>query len=227
MFVVGIDGCRAGWVSFHVEIATRVATVDLVNLVELLRDQPNGLLALAIDIPIGLLEVPRPCDLAARKLLGQPRGSSVFPPPCRAALAATTYADACRINSLHTGRKISRQAFGIVPKIREVDEAMTPFAQDWAFEVHPEMCFWALNESRPMLKGKKSASGKAQRLSLLRTVFPEMDIHIKSRRPGIEADDVIDAAAAAWTALRHSEGRARQVCPPEVDARQISATIWY
>lgn len=224
---MGVDGCRAGWVSFRVEIATRVTTVELVNLAGVLRDKPKELLALAIDIPIGLLEVPRPCDLAARKLLGQQRGSSVFPPPCRAASAAITYADACRINSLHTGRKISRQAFGIAPKIREVDEAITPASQKWALEVHPEVCFWALNENRPMLNGKKSASGKAQRLSLLRTVFPEMAIHIKSRRPGIGADDVIDAAAAAWTALRHSEGRARQVCPPEVDARQICAAIWY
>jgi predicted RNase H-like nuclease len=26
---------------------------------------------------------------------------------------------------------------------------MTPERQEWAFEVHPEVCFWALNGERP------------------------------------------------------------------------------
>ncbi|MFZ1053021.1 MAG: DUF429 domain-containing protein [Candidatus Sulfotelmatobacter sp.] len=29
-------------------------------------------------------------------------------------------------------------------KIKQVDDAMTPECQQWAFEVHPEFCFWAL-----------------------------------------------------------------------------------
>lgn len=90
---------------------------------------------LAIDIPIGLLDGTRACDTAARKLLGQPRGSSVFPSPCRAAIQVASYGDACDANELRTGRKLSRQTWGIAPKIKQVDDAMTTACQDWAFEV--------------------------------------------------------------------------------------------
>jgi len=227
MFVMGVDGCHAGWVCFRVELSSRTTSVQLVNLRGLLRCRPEGLLALAIDIPIGLLDGPRACDLAARKLLGQPRGSSVFPAPCRRATRAATYEDACKANFLATGRKISRQAWGIAAKIREIDEVITASSQEWAFEVHPEVCFWAMNGREPLLNGKKSAEGKSERLSLLRNIFPGINSHIAATLPGVGVDDVIDAAAAAWTALRHSEGCAEHVCEPEEDSLRIAASIRY
>ena len=87
-FVAGVDGCKAGWVCFKL-YETGAMAVDVVNVTELLVGRPDGLQALAIDIPIGLMDGPRACDKAARTKLGTPRGSSVFPPPCRAALAAS------------------------------------------------------------------------------------------------------------------------------------------
>jgi predicted RNase H-like nuclease len=48
------------------------------------------------------------------------------------------------------------------------------------------------------------------------------------RRPsGVGKDDLLDAAAAAWTALRLHRGEARQVCEPEHDGRGLAAGIWY
>jgi len=40
-------------------------------------------------------------------------------------------------------------------------------------------------------------------------------------------DDLLDAAVAAWTALRLWKGEARQVCEPERDDEGLMATIWY
>src|SRR5947207_10523022 len=142
MWAAGVDGCRGGWVSFKVDLASRSTSVGLIDLPSILRNQPNSLAILAIDIPIGLLDGSRACDKAARKLLGQPRGTSVFAAPCRASLTAKNHAAATATNLRITGRGLSQQAWGIASKIKQVDDAITATCQQWAFEVHPEMCFW-------------------------------------------------------------------------------------
>src|SRR5215470_1034159 len=165
MFVAGVDGCRAGWVTFKVEIPSLATSVEVLDLPKLLSRRPGDLLCLAIDIPIGLLNGSRACDKAARKLLGQPRGCSVFAAPCRPALGAQTYAEASSINRQKTTRGLSQQAWGIAPKIKQVDDAITSDCQQWAFEVHPEVCFWALNQRRPMKHKKKTSDGSSERLA--------------------------------------------------------------
>lgn len=227
MKVAGVDGCRAGWVAVNVDLASRATAVEIIDLPAILMNRPEGLCAVAIDIPIGLFDGPRQCDQAARALLGQPRGCSVFSPPCRTALQTNTYEQACAANELRTGREISRQAWGIAPKIRIVDEAISPAAQSWAFEVHPEICFWAMANRTPMVHRKKSAAGREERLALLRQHFPEIDVHRTRRDTGVAVDDLLDAAAAAWTALRWHSGTVQQVCAPEVDVRGLKTTIWY
>jgi predicted RNase H-like nuclease len=227
MFVAGIDGCRGGWITFKVELSTHATSVEVVNLPTWLRERPPDLACLGIDIPIGLLEGPRACDKAARKLLGQPRGSSVFPAPCRPALGAQTYAEASSINRQKTTRGLSQQAWGIVPKIKQVDDTITSDCQRWAFEVHPEICFWALAGERPMAHGKKTKAGVSERLDLLRPVFPDIERHLQNRRADVGRDDLLDAAVAAWTAKRVYKGEARNVCEPERDAKGLEATIWY
>lgn len=228
MIVAGVDGCRAGWVAFKVELPSLATSVEIVDLPELLSSRPDDLLCLAIDIPIGLLDCSRPCDKAARKLLGQPRGTSVFAAPCRAALSATTHAAASQINREKTGRGLSQQAFGIIPKIKQVDDAIRAECQRWAFEVHPEVCFWALNQRRPMAHNKKTSEGASERVSLLRPIFPDIDRHLAANRPPrVGADDLVDAAAAAWTGLRFHNAAAQQVCPPECDKKGLGVVIWY
>ena len=202
-------------------------SAEILDLPSILRSRTPELAFLAIDISIGLFDHTRACDIAARQLLGWPRRNSVFPVPCRAALAATTYAEACATNLLRTSKKLSRQTYCIAPKIKEVDDAITPDSQRWAFEVHPEVCFWALNEHRPMGHNKKTREGVAERISVLKPVFAEIERHLLNRPPGVGMDDLLDAAAAAWTALRLHNGEARQVCEPERDEKGLSATIWY
>jgi predicted RNase H-like nuclease len=225
MFVAGVDGCRAGWVAFKVEVPSFTTSVDVVDVPELLGSRPDNLLCLAIDIPIGLLDGSRACDKAARKLLGQPRGSSVFAAPCRAALSATTHAIASQINRNATERGLSQQAFGIIPKIKQVDDAITSDCQRWALEVHPEVCFWALNHRSPMKHNKKTPEGAAERIAVLRPVFPEIEQHLANRPTRVGADDMLDAAAAAWTALRWHRHEAECVCTPERDETGLETTI--
>jgi predicted RNase H-like nuclease len=238
MFVAGVDGCRAGWVAFKVEVPSLATSVDVVDVAELLSSRPYDLLCLAIDIPIGLLNSSRACDKEARRLLSQPRGTSVFAAPCRSALSATTHAAASQINRDKTGRGLSQQAFGIIPKIKQVDDAITPQCQHWAFEVHPEVCFCALNKRRPMTHNKKTKDGAAERIAMLRPIFPEIERHLANRPPRVGADDLLDAAAAAWTALRWHRNQAECVrtpehdekgcvCTPERDDKGLAVAIYY
>jgi predicted RNase H-like nuclease len=227
MFVAGIDGCRGGWVSFKVELASRCTSVELFDLQSILRNKPSDLAILAIDIPIGLLNGSRACDKVARKLLGQPRGTSVFAAPCRASLSERNHAAASATNLRITGRGLSQQAWGIASKIKQVDEAITPDCQKWVYEVHPEVCFWGLAGERPMKNRKKTKAGVEERLDLLRSVFPDIERHLQNRPASVGKDDLLDAASAAWTALRLWKGEARQVCEPERDDKGLIATIWY
>ena len=134
---------------------------------------------------------------------------------------------ASQINRDKTGRGLSQQAFGIIPKIKQVDDAITPECQHWAFEVHPEVCFWALNNCRPMTQNKKTKDGAAERIAVLRPIFPEIEQQLANRPHRVGADDLLDAAAAAWTALRLHQRQAECVCSPEVDEEGLAVTIYY
>ncbi len=78
-----------------------------------------------------------------------------------------------------------------------------------------------------MAHRKKIEAGRNERLHLLRPEFPEIDRHLQDRPPGVGKDDLLDAAAAAWTALRSSNGEARRVCEPEQDSLGLVVNIWY
>src|SRR5262249_18309552 len=123
----------------------------------------------AIDVPIGLLGCgPRACDVAARKLLGRPRASSVFPAPCRAALDAASYREASARSYAATGRYLQKQLYNILPKIREVDCAIPPELQTRVHEAHPEVSFAVLSGgNRGLIHSKRSPEGERERLALL------------------------------------------------------------
>ena len=104
-----------------------------------------------IDIPIGLKaggKTERRCDPQARKLLG-PRRSSVFPAPCRQAIYASSYQEACDVNQRLTGKRLSVENWNIIPKIREVDCLLSDdtSARGHIREIHPELCFLGIGGS--------------------------------------------------------------------------------
>jgi predicted RNase H-like nuclease len=120
---VGVDACKEGWFYFREDqtsVSFGVAS-DLKNLTRILPKDSR----IFIDIPIGLIDSGsegRACDLAARKALGSPRASSVFPAPAYPVLRTTEYEEAKIVSLRAIGKKLIKQAFAITPKIREVND---------------------------------------------------------------------------------------------------------
>jgi predicted RNase H-like nuclease len=205
--VAGVDGCRGGWVVVTTMIEGDGSTVErLSDLGSVMSRLDAGeLAAVGIDIPIGLPETgSRRCDVEARRMIG-PRRSSVFPAPLRGVLGADTYADAVARCRARSGKAMSRQAFGILSKVDEVDRLVTPGRQQHLVEVHPEVSFTAL-VGRPMAHNKRRPEGPAERLGALRGVFPDVDALAGVRITGTSPDDVLDALVVAWSARRWSAG---------------------
>jgi predicted RNase H-like nuclease len=232
--VLGLDGCRAGWCGVPIEVRDGAAHVLPLAVYRTF----EGALAtdarvIGADIPIGLLDVPgaRACDREARRLLGRPAASSVFPPPSRRACNVADYWEASAINVQLTGRRLTRQAHNISAKIHEVDSLLKPALQTRVYEVHPELAFWALNGGRRLAGRKKRLAGRLERWSLLRSVLavlPARPPFPRELPEGCAVDDYVDALAAAWTALCLFEGRAQRVpLRPETDALGLRMEIWY
>jgi predicted RNase H-like nuclease len=219
--IAGVDGCRAGWLCVTKNLRTGKITARILARIDdvlSLTPRPD---VLTLDVPIGLTDAgPRDCDRQARVKLGAPRSSSVFPAPVRAALEATTYADACQLSAQTDGRKLSQQAWAILSKIREVDTFLRsdPTLQGWVREVHPGICFWAWNGNQAMLHRKKSPAGKAEREALVILEYGAAYNTARSTLPSgqYSNDDLLDAFAALWTAERVYTGKALilPVCPP-------------
>jgi predicted RNase H-like nuclease len=235
MWVAGVDGCRGGWIAVLVELETsriRRAVVYVVDrFVEILDVEPAH--TVAIDVPIGLLEQPEPggrqCDREARHMLGRPRASSVFNPPLRKQLSVQAYG----------GRRtkgMSRQTFGILPKIREVDAAICRRSFTLVREAHPELAF-ALAAGRPMMFNKKRIEGRLERVAVLRKLpTPWGNVlrrvlacgEICYRRSKVGRDDLIDAAILSWTAARIATSQACCLpAVPPVDRLGRPMAIWY
>jgi predicted RNase H-like nuclease len=79
---------------------------------------------------------------------------------------------------------------------------------------------------KPLLYGKKSWAGMWMRLELLGSAGIELPSSLGDADV-VGIDDVLDAAAAAWSALRIASGKALSLpSPPErIDDRDVA--IWY
>jgi predicted RNase H-like nuclease len=227
---VGVDGCKAGWLCFIVDLDNFETDFRILpKFADVIIDFKCADVV-AADIPIGLAECgARACDIEARKRLGKPRSNSVFLAPIRPILSATTYEKACQISLRIDGKKISKQAFGILPKVREVDQVTSPGLRSWVYEVHPELCFWALKGGKAMQFGKLSASGRGERIKLLSKPYPQIQTHLDQLERRLAGpDDLLDAAVAAWTAVRIGQKQAVHLPEkPEFDCTGLRMQISY
>lgn len=215
--VLGADGCRGGgWVIGVLDGSGELAWEWAADTVALLAvAEAYDADAVALDVPIGLpaLGQSRQCDALARRRLGG-RASSVFAAPPREVLACASYAEARAVAS-----SLSAQAFGLVPRIREVDEALRglgPSSYDRFVEAHPESAFAAMAGALGgvvRLAPKKSAAGALQRLALLQEEA-QVPVDVPS---GAALDDALDALAIALVARRWAAGTA-EVLGDERDA---------
>lgn len=225
MRVVGIDGCKAGWVAVVLD-ASGVTGVEVCATVNVLIETCGPVEVVGIDMPIGLpQEGLRDADRLARKRIGV-RASSVFSTPPRAALDAQTYEQASALSRRHQGRGLSKQSFNLLPKIREVDALVRRPGGPRVVEVHPEVSFRALHEA-DLRFSKKTWNGQMLRRRLLAHVGVEIPGALGAAG-AVPADDVLDAAAVAWSARRVAAGQARSLpeSPPR-DGEGIEMAIWY
>jgi predicted RNase H-like nuclease len=208
--VLGADGCPAGWVVVALHDGA-VADVEVVeDLREVLVDEPA---AVAVDMPIGLIDADRDADRHARLLLPG-RASSVFSTPPLAVVeawrsgAVTTHAEATALAVATTGKGISQQAWRLVPKIAAVDDEVAQGLD--ALEVHPEVAFAVV--AGDALPRKRSWAGITTR----RAILARLGIELPDRFPGDEdaaPDDVVDAAICAWVADGAASGEALLTIP--------------
>ncbi len=179
-------------------------------------------------MPIGLLDTPRParaCEGEARALLPG-KASSVFPTPCRPALACTTHATA-NATSKRLGVGLNQQTFHLFPKMREADELLhaRPRLKRIVYEAHPELAFARMNGGRPVLAKKRKPDGYAERCRLLAKHDFACPVE---RLAGAARDDILDAIAVCRTALLIAERKATRLGPARVrDSHGLPMNIWF
>ena len=142
-WVAGVDACKGGWFVVARDVPSgRIVHAFKRTFAEVLsmRESPR---IVAVDIPIGLPEHAhrggRACD---RELVGA-RRPSVFSPPVRAALAATTWSEANAINKASSPEAVglSRQSWALGPRIAEVDRSLAKDVRQRVREAFPELSF--------------------------------------------------------------------------------------
>jgi predicted RNase H-like nuclease len=222
--VAGVDGCRGGWVvvtagpgeTLRAEV---VAALDDV----VARARRGELAAVAVDMPMGLLDDrPRRCDTETRAVLG-PRRASVFPTPVRPVLAATTYPQACALSRRAYGRALSKQSWNLIDRIRQLDELITRPDQDFVVEAHPECAFLRL--AGEPLPSKHDPDGRSRRHDLLSRHLgrPFEQLWAAGGAPAL---DLLDATVLTVTS-RHVVAGTAIVLGRELDARGKLAQVVY
>jgi predicted RNase H-like nuclease len=217
--VLGVDGCKGGWVAVALEDG-RFAGLRVITSIGELADDDS--VVVGVDMPMGeTTPGARASEAAARRFLGRRRSTIFTPPPLAAAV--DDY-DAAKVTAISvTGKSISKQAWHLLPKMRDA-------APHWARdperfrEVHPE-CAFAAMAGAPLASSKKTREGLDERRALLSARGVEIvDVRVKATRP----DDVLDAAAVAWSAHRVATGVAVSLPdPPERDAEGRPVAVWY
>ncbi|OGO52375.1 MAG: hypothetical protein A2148_10380 [Chloroflexi bacterium RBG_16_68_14] len=140
-------------------------------------------------------------------------------------LGITDYFEACNVSFAAQGKRIPKRAFTLGLRSHELDQLMTPALQQRVFEVHPEVCFWALNGRLPVMRPKRTPEGEFVRLQLLSAVFAG-DLGTIDVPKGAARDDLYDACVAAWTAARYARGEFKRLpADPPLDARGLRMEI--
>ena len=207
--VTGVDGCAGGWIAVTLSAGGAVTSVAVAAAL----DGLSLACVTGIDMPLGLLGAGwREADRLARRALGR-RGVTVFAIPPRPVWECGTYAEANRTCRDLTGKGLSVQAWGLRRKITEADDyrrrAPASLPQVRLFEVHPELSFAAL-AGAPLTDSKHTPAG----LAIRRELLARAGIILPPRIAGAAENDLLDAAAVAWSARRIAADKATVLTSP-------------
>jgi len=160
----------------------------------------RGLDLIVIDAPIGLMKIgSRQADVLARRYLGR-RGCCVFPAPIRPVLGCGTWEEACGVRLKVENKKMSKQQFGVLSKVFEVDAALRRGTAQSFREGQPEVSFAFMNGGLPIPIGKKKPDGRKRRSNLVCKYFPDASGRLDENPR--HREDILDAYALLWTARR-------------------------
>lgn len=222
--VLGVDAYRGGWVGVQLRDGRFAGAHVAESISDLVARVPDAAVV-ALDIPLGLASSgERAADRAARALLGR-RGSSVFITPPRPVFDEPDYDSAKRRCQALTGWMLSRQAWGLRAKVLEANQLYDDGIA--LHEVHPELSFQLLGLCYED-GGKKTWRGQRARLRVLNQAGIVVPEDLGAAVEKVPADDVLDAAAVAWSAGRIARGQA--VCipdPPQTGDRGRPIAIWH
>lgn len=231
----GIDGCKAGWLAISLDRGH--ASYNLLRTSEELRDYLTENDCTFIDVPIGLCEDKpvRMCDFLLRRVLGSSYSSSVFGPPVRAAFLVNDYKTACDINEAKAGKRFSKQAWNIMPKIRQVDDILQENASlvSSVHESHPELLFKKLNRGGEALPKKRTDEGFERRFTLLKRADKRIEhlytgIRTEFLKKEVKDDDILDAFILAIMSAQTPHRPIRTLpLPPEIDGKGIPMAIHF
>jgi predicted RNase H-like nuclease len=209
MRVAGVDGTKAGWVAIILEDGG-FSSDRLIPQIASDFSELGDVRVIGIDVPVGF--GPREADRAARAFLSG-AASTVFSTPSRELLE----------RPFGPGLGVSAQAHALGPRILHVTKCAA--SDPRIHEVHPEVSFRAMNGGRPLRDRKKSAGGALERIELLRR--QGIELARLGEASAAPLDDVLDAAAAAWTAWRIATGAASCLPDPPERSGKRSVAIWY
>lgn len=229
--VAGVDGCPFGWIAAIFSPATGDLSVAIADSFRSLLDGPlSSADLIVVDMPIGLPDHPgRACEKETRRVIG-PRRSSVFSAPLRGMLAISDYREANAFGKTR-GAGLSKQAWNITAKIREVDAVISPALQSRIVEGHPELAFTRLRDG-PCQHPKRRPEGFTERISSLHRSglgnVPELIAETRARYRSkriFADDDLVDAGALALTAQALREGNAWRLGDGARDKRGLVMEI--
>ena len=200
---VGIDWMKPYWLAAEI-CGSEISVRKLVHISEI-NNYYLDADAVLIDIPVGLPEngaedVARP-DRKARGILPANRKPSIFPVPCRQAIALDDYACASAENKRTLGRKLTSQSHGFSKMIRQVDEFLVSDIrwQNRLVESHPEVAFQLLNQGKGLQYSKHTESGIAERIGILQSYGID-PVPLFAEFSAKQYEDVLDAVCLAVTA---------------------------
>ena len=149
------------------------------------------------------------------------------------------------VNRQYAGVSLPEQTLAIMPKINEVDRIMFGRARDVApviREIHPEICFWALNDKQPIVSKKNTPEGIDDRIDVLNRVLDNQGANDAQERAReifdaakndfpkrhVSHDDILDALAAAVTARGGSLNQLHKLPnEPQRDDRGLTMEMVY
>lgn len=219
-----MDAWSKGWIGIELvdgRFAGAHAAPALGDLIE-----SNDYTAITVDIPLGLLDSGfREADIESALILG-PRRSSVFRTPPRPVLLEQSFEAANARHRELIGIGLSQQSYALRTRLLEANELNDDRGTLRLYEVHPEVSFTMMGNG-PASMSKKTWHGQRDRIARLESngIVVPTDLGAAA---AASPDDILDAAAAAWSAHRIATNVSGSLPnPPQINERGQRVAIWY